>query len=165
MATEDFQTRYSYTTEMDGLEQVQELEKARNFLKDCMLGLSRYVANMAGADLASLQPANQTALLERGRNLGAQAPIPTTIATTPPTKPLLLIDFGSHTNDRMMHPAPDPLLLCAKACSVWGIMNGYKILAAGEPAEDEQDSLDELAEQTYLEMQNVAPPIPEHIIW
>jgi hypothetical protein len=164
MATEDFQTRYSDTTEIDGPEQVRELERARTFLKDCMLGLSRYVANMAGADLASLQPANQTALFERGRNLGDQAPIPTTIDTTPPTKPLLFIDFGSHNNDRKMHPAPDPLLLCAKACSAWGVMNGYKILASGEPAEDEQDSLDELAEQTYLEMQDVAPPIPEHIM-
>jgi hypothetical protein len=42
-------------------------------------------------------------------------------------------------------------------------MNGYKILAAGEPAEDDQDSLDELAEQAYVERHDVAPPIPEHI--
>jgi hypothetical protein len=45
-----------------------------------------------------------------------------------------------------------------------GVMNEYKILAAGEPAEDDQDSLDELAEQAYVERHDVAPLIPEHIM-
>ena len=42
-----------------------------------------------------------------------------------------------------MHPAPDPLLLFAKAAVVWGRMTGVKLLANGEMDDDSsQESYD-----------------------
>jgi hypothetical protein len=48
------------------------------------------------------------------------------------------------------HPAPDPLLLAVKAAINWSRRHEQPLRAAGERPE-EQDELDDLAEEEYLE--------------
>ena len=44
---------------------------------------------------------------------------------------------------QQFHPAPDPLLLLAKAAVVWGKMTGFEIIANGEEDDDAFDGLEE----------------------
>jgi hypothetical protein len=61
----------------------------------------------------------------------------------PAPDPLQLEDGG--------HPAPDPLLLAVRAAINWSWRHHQKLLASGEP-EEEEDELDVLAMEQFLEM-------------
>jgi hypothetical protein len=62
-----------------------------------------------------------------------------------------LIEFSSHheDNNNKVHLAPDPLLLVIKSAANWSWRNGQKMLAVGEPPEEE-DELDILEEEFFL---------------
>jgi hypothetical protein len=48
------------------------------------------------------------------------------------------------------HPAPDPLILAAKAAVVWSTRHEFKLAAGAEPQDDGWTDLDDLAAEQYL---------------
>jgi hypothetical protein len=61
-----------------------------------------------------------------------------------------MVTFG-RVGERVMHPAPDPLLLAVKAAVVWSTRHEQQLLAGGEVVEDDADSLSIQAEEEYLQ--------------
>jgi hypothetical protein len=64
-----------------------------------------------------------------------------------------VVQFFDHSSTAGGHPAPDPLLLAVRAAVNWSRRHHQPLLAAGEP-QDEEDELDILAEEQYLEWRN-----------
>jgi hypothetical protein len=60
-------------------------------------------------------------------------------------------DADADTDTGKGHPAPDPLLLAVRAAVNWSWRNNQKLLASGEP--EEEDELDVLALEEFLEWQ------------
>jgi hypothetical protein len=69
------------------------------------------------------------------------------------------ITFSSHS-DSGGHPAPDPILTVVKAISTLQRRNGFSLMAAAQPQEDDTDDLDALAETQYLEWRDQMAPNP-----
>ena len=147
-----------------GLSQQQQkalLTTARQGLEEAVMGLTEFVKGASGNNQMPEELSKRfTDVLKDG------VFAPKSIAKVPP-KPVLIVEFGS-LNNREVHPAPDPLLLLAKAANVWGKMVGVTILANGKLEDEEDsaslDSLNEVAEADFLErFRSSSPQIPNEI--
>lgn len=127
-------------------EQEDLLTKARQGLEGAVLGLTEFVKGASGNNQMPEELSKRFTDVLKGGVL-----TPKRLATSR-GKPVRVVEFGD-LQDRDVHPAPDPLLLLAKAATVWGKMVGVTLLAGGKPEEDEEDSdsLDEVAEEDFLE--------------
>ena len=56
-----------------------------------------------------------------------------------------------HDQNPTGHPAPDPMLLTVKACSVFSKLQDQKIVGSAEPEEDSWDEMDYIALENYIE--------------
>ena len=127
-------------------EQESLLTMARQGLEGAVLGLTEFVKGASGNNQMPEELSKRfTDVLKDG------VLTPKRLATSR-EKPVRVVEFGD-LHDRDVHPAPDPLLLLAKAATVWGKMVGVTLLVGGKPEEDEEDSdsLDEVAEEDFLE--------------
>ncbi|CAB9515402.1 expressed unknown protein [Seminavis robusta] len=135
------------TQKVTPAQEMQMLEKARIGLQEAVLGLAHYAKQMASD-------------AKKG------SPVPKAHAN--PEKPVLFVKFGSLQEvPKDLHPAPDPELLLSKAATIWGKMTNFATIANGSMADDEEeeDSLDEVAEEVFYEKyrNSSAPPIPMEI--
>ena len=81
----------------------------------------------------------------------------------PCEKPVRVIKFSDHKEDTG-HPAPDPLLLLARAGITWSWRQGQKLLVASKEYDDDDESddeLDQLAMEEFLEYQRQLQRPPE----
>jgi hypothetical protein len=63
------------------------------------------------------------------------------------------VRFAGHAlnaSNNSTHPAPDPLILAAKAAVVWSTRLEFRLAASAEPQDDGWTDLDELAAEQYL---------------
>ena len=75
--------------------------------------------------------------------------VPKQISRLPEGKIVRKVAFAAH-EEESGHPAPDPLLLTVKAAVNWSARHDFPLLAAGGD-QDDVDSLDQQAEEEFLE--------------
>jgi len=171
MNTDAFLERYADTQKVTPEQEMKMLEKARIDLQEAVLGLAHYAKQMASDAKKGLLEGLQKSTIEAFESIGAslpkEAPVPKVHAN--PKKPVLFVKFGSLQEvPKDLHPAPDPELLLSKAATIWGKMTNFAMIANGSVTDDEEeeDSLDEVAEEAFYEKyhrNSSAPPIPMEI--
>jgi hypothetical protein len=149
-----------------------EIEKARQLLEAVILGMAHSLRNCSEEIVRRLDKYSN----RKFRNLRNVFISVTGIerVIVPEAKPtdspdilpaallkVRVVEFTDHIADsnhtadsnntaKNGHPAPDPLLLAVKAAINWSRKNNQPLRAAAEPLEEE-DELDDLAEEEYLE--------------
>jgi hypothetical protein len=142
--------------------QEMEIEKARHLLEAVILGMAYSLLNCFVSTLSFLdndsrdrfRELRNVFLIRTGVAKGVVVPKvrPVGIPDSQPVESLKVrvVEFSDHNEATGGHPAPDPLLLAVKAAINWSRLNYQALRAAGAPPEEE-DELDVLAEEEYLE--------------
>jgi len=131
-----------------------QIEKARQLLEHVLLGMAYSLLNRCQEKWNELFAAEdlRSSFLSPTGIMKLQ--VPDAVASKEKLK-VRVVEFSNHTalNGEATegHPAPDPLLLAVKAAINWSRRNKQPLRAAGEPPEEE-DELDVLAEEQYLQM-------------
>ena len=146
------------TMKINKEEEDEMLEIARKSLEGTLLALIGYVNYMAGMNPVDDVVPDEIiekfrALLGVLRDNKRNVVIPKKKDSQEERKPLLYVTFGTSINkedydnhtrgQEKLFPAPDPLLLLAKAAAVWGCMTDARLIANGEDDDDSLSTFDD----------------------
>jgi hypothetical protein len=135
----------------------REIEKARSLLEHVILGMAYWLKTISPKIEANLDddPRSklQTLRGEFTTKAGQGVTVPLAISDQDQSQvKVRIVTFSDHSSEAG-HPAPDPLLLAAKAARNWSSLHEQPLKAAAEPRveEWEKDELYYLAEEEFLE--------------
>jgi hypothetical protein len=137
------------------LASVDQVNIARDLLTDTVLALAYSFHHRRERMTDGANPATITALGLLADNYTPADPseqgiiVPMRQQHDLPNMRVALIEYTGH-DENTGHPAPDPMLLAIKAAINWSWRNNQKMME-GKPEEVEEDDLESLEEEEYLE--------------
>jgi hypothetical protein len=136
-----------------------EIEKARQLLEAVILGMAYSLLNcfkererFLNDDAKDLVNSFVNATESQKVKVPVLVARPASTPDAAEHRRVRVVEFSSHGAPQG-HPAPDPLLLVVKAAINWSRRHDQPLRGAGEPPEEE-DELDILAEEEFLERRN-----------
>jgi hypothetical protein len=146
-----------------------EIEKARTLLEQVLLGMAYWLTHVSPKIVADLDESKTDEpeiekvdgvreklqdLCQEFTNMTRKGvTVPCAVSNQDPSQlKVRIVTFSDHSSEEG-HPAPDPLLLTAKAACNWSALYKQPLKAAAEPQAEEleSDELYHLAEEEYLE--------------